>query len=143
MLHTMPVPESSRSGAWHNAQGRQMGMSVWAAALYGPVQCFNALGMPCNTVQLFHATQVDAPPIQAPVPAVAAKGPSTPAQTERSSAHAAGNAPEDSVFETPPGSPAVAAQPAPRATQGQQEAGGASLKSCFEPAAGQVCCLSL
>ena len=82
-------------------------------------------------------------PTQHPAPAVAAKGPSTPAQLERNAAYAAGDAPEPHVFETPPRSPAMAAQPAAKAAQAPQEASVAELKSRFEPVARQVCCLLL
>ena len=87
--------------------------------------------------------QVDTSPSQHPPPVMAAKGPSTPTQLERSAAYAAGDAPEPHVFETPPRSPAMAAQPAPKAAQGPQEASVAELKSRFEPAASQVCCTVL
>ena len=85
--------------------------------------------------------QVDTPPTQHPAPVVDAKGPSTPAQLERNADYAAGDAPGPHAFETPPRSPAAAAQPAPRAAQGPQEASVAELKSRFEPVARQVCCL--
>ena len=80
-------------------------------------------------------------PTQHTAPVVAAKGPSTPAQLERSAAYAAGDAPQPHAFETPPRSPVMAAQPAPRAARGPQEASIAELKSRFQPVARQVRCL--
>ncbi len=70
-----------------------------------------------------------------------AKGPSTPAQLERNAAYAAGDAPEPHVLETPPRSPVMAAQSAPRAARGPQEASVAELKGRFQPVARQVRCL--
>ena len=86
-----------------------------------------------------YTMQVDTSPSQRLAPAGPAQGPSTPAQLERNAAYAAGDAPEPHVLETPPHSPAVAAQPALKAAQGPQEASVAELKSRFEPVARQVC----